>query len=370
VASVLFLVSPHGFGHAARASAVIEALVGLVPELRVDIATTVPDWFFTDALPTGIDLHLHPVEVDVGLVQRGPFEEDAAATAARLEHVIGSRWEGVGRLAADLGHLRPTVIVADIAPLGLGLAERMGVPAVLVENFTWDFIYRAYGSELEAWAERLAPMTAAAALRIQAEPCCEPVPGALRVAPVARRRRSPRGEVRRRLGVPPDRTMVLVSMGGVPGLPGEIDRLRSQQRAVVVVPGGAPSIQRSPWMIPLPRRSGYSHPDLVRDADLVVGKLGYSTVAETWTAGVPFAYVARDRFPESPPVSGWVEREMSAARIDRHELESGGWMARLDELLALPRMPERVGGAPEAAAAIAGLMGIGRWTPGRPDGVG
>ncbi len=362
--SALFVVSPHGFGHAARASAVIEALVGLVPGLRVDIATTVPEWFFTDALPAEIDLRLHPVEVDVGLVQRGPFDEDAAATAARLENVIGCRWEGVGRLAADLGHLRPKVIVADIAPLGLGLAARMGVPAVLLENFTWDFIYRAYGSELGAWAERLAPVSAAATLRIQAEPFCEPAAGALRVPPVARRRRSPRGEVRRRLGIPPDRPMVLVSMGGVPGLPREIERLRSQRRAVVVVPGGAPSIERSQGLIPLPHRSVHFHPDLVRDADLVVGKLGYSTVAETWTAGVPFAYVARDRFPESAPVSGWVEREMSATRIDRDELESGGWMARLEELLALPRMPEQVGGAAEAAAAIAGLMGIGEVDPG------
>lgn len=367
---VLFVVSPHGFGHAARACAVIERLVELLPGLRVDVATTVPDWFFCDSLAGDVDLRLHRVRCDVGLVQRTPFEEDPAATAELLDRVVGPRAEGLERLAESLGHLRPAAVVADVAPLGLALGRRLGAPSVLVENFTWDFIYRSYGPPLDAWAPLLERLTAAADLRIQAAPFCELAPGALQVAPVARRRRSTRESTRRRLGIADDRPMVLVSTGGVPWGPGRLDQLRDQERAAVVLPGCEPPVAGGPGLLPLPRRSPYFHPDLVHAADLVVGKLGYSTLAETWTAGVPFAYVARDRFPESVPVSAWVDRQMASARLGRRELDSGDWISRLDELLALPRMPERVGGAPEAAAAIAALMGIGRWIPGPPDGDG
>ena len=31
--------------------------------------------------------------------------------------------------------------MCDISPLGLMVAERAGLPSVLVENFTWDWLY-------------------------------------------------------------------------------------------------------------------------------------------------------------------------------------------------------------------------------------
>ena len=40
-------------------------------------------------------------------------------------------------------------------------------------------------------------------------------------------------------------------------------------------------------VILLPANTDLYHPDLVHAADAVVAKLGYSTVAETYSAGVP-----------------------------------------------------------------------------------
>src|SRR5512138_3861696 len=75
-------VTPHGFGHAARAAAVIEALRGLTPGLHAHLFTTVPRWFFGESLGRGFTRH--GLDVDVGLVQRGPLAEDLPATLARL----------------------------------------------------------------------------------------------------------------------------------------------------------------------------------------------------------------------------------------------------------------------------------------------
>ncbi|HXT19713.1 MAG TPA: hypothetical protein VN923_03090, partial [Thermoanaerobaculia bacterium] len=80
-------VTPHGFGHAARACAVIEALgLGNIEPglpLEVELFTTVPEWFFAASLrgPFGY----HPVRTDVGLAQRDAMDEDLTATVRELD---------------------------------------------------------------------------------------------------------------------------------------------------------------------------------------------------------------------------------------------------------------------------------------------
>ena len=80
---ITYFVSPHGFGHAARASAVMEALHRINPAICFDIYTTVPRWFFQESLsgPYAYSTML----TDVGLVQQTPFQENLPATLERLD---------------------------------------------------------------------------------------------------------------------------------------------------------------------------------------------------------------------------------------------------------------------------------------------
>ena len=47
---VAFFVSSHGFGHAARASAVAEALLAIRPQTSFAFYSEAPAWFFEDSL--------------------------------------------------------------------------------------------------------------------------------------------------------------------------------------------------------------------------------------------------------------------------------------------------------------------------------
>ena len=103
----------------------------------------------------------------------------------------------------------------------------------------------------------------------------------------------------------------------------------------------------------LPFHSGFYHPDLVAASDLVVSKLGYSTVAEAYHAGTALAYVGRPRFPESPILAQWVEGHMVAAEIGEDALRNGAWLAAANELLEVPRRkPEEPNGVVQAAKMI------------------
>ena len=88
-------------------------------------------------------------------------------------------------------------------------------------------------------------------------------------------------------------------------------------------------------------------------SDLVVGKLGYSTVAEAFHSGSAFAYVARPNFPESPVLATFVEQHMTAMEIDETAFRSGDWLPQVESLLDTHRHPtEKENGADAAANAI------------------
>ena len=109
-------------------------------------------------------------------------------------------------------------VLCDIAPFGLEVARAAGLPAVLIENFTWDWIYEplaALAPPFAIWAEKMRDKLALVDLHLQLEPCCRPVPAARAVPPVARAARKGRDEVRARLGVATGDAVVLVSFGGV-----------------------------------------------------------------------------------------------------------------------------------------------------------
>ena len=130
-------------------------------------------------------------------------------------------------------------------------------------------------------------------------------------------------------------------------------RPRLPEGVVLVVPGGSSEPRRLPWAVLLPFHSGHYHPDLVAASDAVVGKLGYSTFAECWTAGVPYGFLARPSFPESPPLGAAVLGGRAGMEVPPGALEREDW-GWLHDLLALPRLAGgRPGGGVLAAAELA-----------------
>jgi hypothetical protein len=359
VVPVAVVVSAHGFGHAARACAVMAALAQRRPELRFEIVTTVPRWFFEQSLAAPFSVHR--LVTDVGLVQRTPLEEDLDATADRLNRLLAPRSGRLERLAGRIAKLGCRIVLADIAPLGIAAARRLGIPSVLVENFGWDWIYRGYADavpRLARHAEALAALSATADLHLQTEPACRPVASAVAVPPVARQRRTAPAELRRALGIAPDARLVVLTMGGVGWSYRGLAAAERHRRAWFAVPGGAPQPRWRGRVLLLPFHSEIYHPDLVQAADVVVGKLGYSTVAEVYQARAAMAFVSRPGFRESAVLAEFVRRTAPSVEITEAVFNDGSWLDAVDGLLDAERPTEaRINGAAAAAAAILDRFG-------------
>ena len=147
--------------------------------------------------------------------------------------------------------------------------------------------------------------------------------------------------------------MLLVSMGGIPWRFSGLKRVAEAEAVTIVIPGGGSTEARSGSLIVLPHHSRFHHPDLVHAADCVVAKLGYSTVAEVWSAGCSLGWIGRPTFPESETMAQWVRRHLGGTEITQDELIEGRWVERLDEILgATSKSAARLGGAQAAAEAV------------------
>lgn len=348
---IVFFVSSHGFGHAARACAVMQSLREQQPDVQLRVYTQTPEWFFRDSVGK---TDYRTLRTDIGLVQLSPLQEDVTATIEELSAFMPFRPSEVYGLAAAIAD--QDLVVCDIAPLGLRVAATAGVPSVLLENFTWDWVYRAYVDlhpRLAPFIDDLEAINRMAGLRIQAEPVCHRVPGAVSVGPIARSPRENRAAVRGRLGVDSGVPLVLVSMGGVPAEYPFLPSLRHREDCVLLIPGAATERRREGAVLMLPARSEFHHPDLVNACDALVCKAGYSTLAEAYQSGVPLAWFPRERFPESPVLGAFIERNMAEIRLNASDWETGRWIDRLPELLALERRPSReVTGSSEVARLL------------------
>ena len=103
----------------------------------------------------------------------------------------------------------------------------------------------------------------------------------------------------------------------------------------------------------LPKRSGYYHPDLVQASDVVIGKVGYSTLAEVYWSGVPFGYISRPAFRESEVLVAFIRTHLDGISIEEKEFGGSGWVSHIPELLSLSRRRPR---DPEGAQEIAGYL--------------
>jgi hypothetical protein len=339
--SVAFFISSHGFGHAARACAVIESLHQLIPSLKIHIFTQVPAWFFTESLQG--DFSYHDTWTDIGLVQKTPLEEDPAATLEELARCLPFASDRVDSLTRKMKGLECRIVICDIAPLGIAVARSAGLPSVLIENFTWDWIYAAFAEEWQDFGEHITYLRELFALvdyHIQTRPVCKPSPAAvLTVDPVSRKPRSTRAAIRRQLGIPADTPLVLLSMGGIRHSYRDLGYLRDIQGCHFIVPGGLENERLEGNLILLPHHCRWYHPDLVQASDIVIGKAGYSTVAEAFNSGTSFGFIQRPRFRESEVMSAFVLEKMNGVEIPAGAFENGNWTSAIPALLSSAARP-------------------------------
>ena len=333
---IAYFVSPHGFGHAARAAAVMESLSEIDAGVRFEIFTTVPSWFFQDSV--SVPFNYHRLVTDIGLVQKNAFQADLEDTLRALDDFFPPAPSLIADIAERISTLNCVLIICEIAPLGILVAKEARIPSILVENFTWNWLYQQYtisDNRIKRHIDYLQPIFNAVDYHIQTEPVCCRTSADLITAPVSRKAKTGGAEIRKRLRLPASEKMVLITTGGIPQSYGFLETLNKFREITFVMPGAGPLMKMVDNLIILPHRSDYYHPDLVNAADAVIGKVGYSTLSEIYHGGVPFGYVPRSNFRESESMTEFIQSQMPGIALSESEFNNGSWTAKLADLLDL-----------------------------------
>lgn len=355
---IAYFITSHGFGHAARASAIMEAVNETLPFVSFDIFTTVPQWFFADSLTDQFEYH--EFVTDIGLVQKTPFSHDLEKTIETLDRFIPFDTELILDTADVLKQQACQLVICDISPIGIPIAKEAGIPSILIENFTWDWIYEDFihaDDRICRYVDFFREIYQAADHHIQASPVCNPQFVDMTTKPISRKVGLPSVRVREKLGISQEKKMVLLTTGGIRDKYPFLKNLTAKKEICFVVPGGSESPEQHDNLILLPFRSGFIHSDLVNAADAVIGKAGYSTIAEVYQAGVPFGYVPRSNFRETDKLVAFIEKEMKSLCIGDEEFKAGKWLPKVTRLLSFPRTQRHNrNGSHEAAGFIMDIL--------------
>lgn len=314
--------------------------------------TTAPVWFFEESLAGAFTYH--ETAVDVGFRQASALVADVPATVEALRALVPFDTKLITGLARKVRDAGCTVVLCDIAPLGVAVAEAAGLPSVLVENFSWPWLYEPLLSEapeLEPICRELDHWSARASVHLQARPVCARNADVELVDPVSREARLSRPEARRVLGIDPDVSVVVVTMGGygedMPFMPA----LQAMDGIEFVVTG-TQATARDGNVHGYDNRTPLFMPDVLRAADALVAKLGYGIVSEAWREGLPLGGVTRPDFREMASLEAFCAQEVSGRVYSAERFRSGAWLDDLPELLAMPRRPHLVGGAARIADVL------------------
>jgi len=337
--NIAYFISPHGFGHAARSTAVMEAMTKQNPLIIFHVFTSVPKWFFVQS---SANIFYHYLVSDIGVIQSSPLENDLNETLRELSNFypVNEVLQKFVKKIVTKTHCQ--AIICDIAPLGIIIAKSLGLPSILIENFTWDWIYEPYlnfSNEFKPIISYLKDTFKSATFHVQTEPFCQSdLAFDLRVPPVSRNPQNKMDITKNKLAISENKNVVLLTMGGFGNtfnLP-EIHNLSDDY--VLLIPGNYSKLQICGNIYKLPFKSDFYYPDLINASDVVVGKAGYSTISEVYYAGIPYISIHRNDFREVGVLEEFLQKNMNGFVINYESYIKGNFINQIQDLITNKRI--------------------------------
>ncbi len=134
---ILWYVSSHGWGHAARQRELIRIYKQKHPDTIITVASDVPKWFWDN---TEINSIIPGVVSPI--VKEKDDDIDLEATRTHFQNFIGQSSALLKQEVTRQNTLKPDLIITDIDPLPVKAANLNHIPALGISNFTWDWILK------------------------------------------------------------------------------------------------------------------------------------------------------------------------------------------------------------------------------------
>jgi L-arabinokinase len=333
--------------------------------LRVIIRTNAPRWLF-QALPSSF-VDIHSLRTDPGVAEeQNVLRIDEEETVRRVLDFMNCYDDLVDSEVQFVLSENVKLIVADVPFLAGDVSETSAIPCVAVSNFLWDWIYGSYANATAAYRQAIerihnayckfdlflrlpfhheapsianimdTPLVCGRSLRTK-----EDIASTLqvdfevwrRIAFVTYRGRLSEGSVARVANENSDTLFLFSSLC--------VGDATENSNVRLVASGGHLGFQ-----------------DLVAASDLVIGKLGYGTLAACVASKARLLYPRRVGFREDELLIAGAGRYCCAAEVPQLDFDTGDWSCHLDTLCSKPNTSETLAleGAEVCAEALFGFL--------------
>ena len=328
-------ITNHGFGHTTRSATILAEIQRQCPDVLLILVTHAPRWLLESYLPG--DFIYRPRTLDIGVIQSDSLTMDRDATLEAWEQIYTDRHQ---LIAAEVSFIRQNqvdLVLADIPPLAVKIAEAADLPCWMWSNFGWDLIY-------EQWGERFEPITEwirecfQGCDRLFRLPFHEPMSAFDNIVDVGLTGTIPQlstQELRSKLGIDtaPAQTVLLTFGGlGLAEIPyHHLEKFPDWQFITFAAsaPDQIPNLLKitTPSLRPL---------DLMPLCGRVISKPGYSTFAEACYLDVPVVSLPRSDFAEAQYLLAGLQAYSHHQLLAPGEFSDSNW-----EFLAQPLQPPR-----------------------------
>jgi len=356
----VYYVTGRGYGHATRSIEVCKYLIDAGHD--VCICSPVPEYVFKRELPS---LRYRFCEIDTAVIQHDATTVARKASLELYFQQIHQNRESL--LEQELSFLEesdPDCVVVDAAPLACVAGKRAGKPVAIVTNFLWDFIYRGLLDSLHAsekfqeLKEKYEPMLdqifqdyaqADELLRLPGHHPMQQDQGILAggtaltdVPLVVRRPHRTRQQARREIALPPDyHHLAILSVGDHehPVAWDLKDEFLPPGWRCLVIGLNEREIELGN-KFHLVHRDAYI-PDIFMAADVVLGKIGYSTMAELLCCHRPSIYVSRAHWAEEHFLVDMLNKHGVILQMPKADFLKGNWAPFLEEAIEMNVINQR-----------------------------
>lgn len=358
--ALAYYITSHGYGHGVRSGNIIRALHQHYPHFFVHVISELPQPFLASQIGKGRHT-FRAASFDIGMVQRDSIRVDIEATRYRLERLCSTHRELMRTEREFLAAQRIGLIVADIPGIPLEAAAGLGIPALAVGNFGWDWIYSEFVPRDPGWQSFVDVFKeeygkADLLLRL---PFHEEM-GAFRrkqdIPLVASPGRSMRTDISKLTGSDPGKKWILLSFTTLDWSAealSNVARLADCEFFTLL-----PLEWKQINIHSLDRKqAGFS--DVLASVDAVISKPGFGIVSDCIVNGKPLIYADRTEFMEYGILVDAIQKYLQNTHIPSADLYRGELRGSIERLWSMPPpnalLPR--GGDVIAAHTIGGYLG-------------
>ena len=329
--NICFYISDYGFGHASRSIAIVRAIIKSRPDVKFFLKADTTYDFLKQSLSEK-NIEVIRTKNDIGIVaDRDSFSIDGARTEAELSRWVGSWNEYLDQERSFCKSTRIDLVLSDVPPQPFIVSKELGIPGVAISNFSWHLIFsRLFGNIEDVKKLQDAYSLADIALVLPYDTDMSIFPRRQDIGLISREITVNRDRMRRNIGINRNDLLIYASVGiyDSPELHDNVHIFNGRNVRFIASANCKPCMDN---VITIPGEETEIQ-NYIAMCDLVISKVGYSTVSEATRGKVPMLLFRREGFAEDVYIANTVKHLGIGNEISKDSLANGEWISELKNI--------------------------------------